>query len=409
MNNNTQKSRSLLCLLCLLPLSAVVKADENDAFGLITSASWQYVDNVLYLPDGQRSTAFGPDTPRGDHSYTASAGLTFQKRISRQELSASYVQNMVRYNAITDLDYDGYNAAAGWKWEIGNNLSGQLRYTSRRYLQGFGDFRTTNPAKNLVNAESYRFDANYRINPYWALFGGVSRDTFENGLTVRRASDYEIDRAEFGGRYTTRGGTAFELLVRDSDGDYPNRLPSLNVTNSYTQKDIEARVRWQPVGHSRLSASIGQSDRKHANVPARDYQDVYGRMSWDWQPTGHLQLTVSAERQIAALEDTFSSYFRTTTYTLAPSWQPTAKLRFDGRVQRVSRDGSGQTAFTELLPQLAQNARQEDITIVSIGATWSIQRNLSLSAELRRDERDSNSAFYQYKVNSASATVQYQF
>jgi uncharacterized protein (PEP-CTERM system associated) len=84
-------------------------------------------------------------------------------------------------------------------------------------------------------------------------------------------------------------------------------------------------------------------------------------------------------------------------------------LRFDGRVQRISRDGSGQTAFTELLPQLAQNARQEDITVYSLGATWSIQRNLSLSAELRRDERESNISFYQYKVNSASATVQYQF
>jgi hypothetical protein len=42
---------------------------------------------------------------------------------------------------------------------------------------------------------------------------------------IRRPNDSDIDRLEAGFRYTTRGGTSFELLGRNSDGDYPRRLP----------------------------------------------------------------------------------------------------------------------------------------------------------------------------------------
>lgn len=416
MNNNISKCLPFALLLLTLPRADSAWADEDDAFSLVTSASWQYQDNVLYLPDGQRPTFFGAGAPRGDHNYTASVGLNFDKRIGRQQLSANATRSMIRYDSLDVLDYDGHNGFASWKWQVGNDLSGQLRYTSRRYLQGFGDFRTTTPAKNLVDAETLRFDAAYIVDAYWTLFGALSQDSYRNQLRVRQGSDADIDRAEAGVRYTTRGGTAFELLGRDTQGDYPKRLPGLNQTNSYSQKDLEARVRWQPVGHSRLSAAIGQSNRKHEEVPERDYEDVYGRVSWEWQPTGKLGVNFLAERQISALDDLLSSYFRTTTYSIAPIWQPTGKLRVDGRMQWVSRDGNGETFFTQLPPAVqaalgisGATARQEDITTYSLGATWAIQRNLTANAELRHDSRDSNVQFYQYRVRSVSMSLQYLF
>ncbi len=418
MNNNISVRLSLLCAVMAAMFAGAARADEDDAFSLVTAASWQYLDNVLYLPDGQKPTFFGPGAPRGDASYNASVGLNFDKRIGRQLLSANYTHTMARYDSLSVLDNDGHNAFASWKWQVGNDLSGQLRYTKRRYMQGFGDFRTTSPAKNLVDLDTLRFDAAYVINPYWTLFGSASQDSTRNNLRVRQGSDVDVERAEAGVRYTTRGGTAFEILGRASDGDYPNRLPGLNLnqTNSYSQKDIEARVRWQPVGHSRLSAAVGQSDRKHANVPERDYQDVYGRVGWEWQPTGHLAVNFLAERQISALDDLVSSYFRTTTYSISPIWQATGKLRFDGRLQWVSRDATGDTFYTQLSPALqallgisSAVPRQEDISTYSLGATWTIQRNFSANAELRQDERDSNVQFYQYKVRSVSMSLQYLF
>ena len=314
---------------------------------------------------------------------------------------------MVRYNNLDVLDYDGHNAFASWKWQAGNDFSGQLRYTSRRYLQGFGDFRTTTPAKNLVDLETLRFDAAYVVDAYWTVFGALSQDSVRNELRVRQGSDSDTDRIEAGLRYTTRGGTQFELLGRRSDGDYPQRLPILNQTNAYKQKDIEARVRWQPVGHSRLSGAIGQSKREHENVPQRDYDDVYGRVGWEWQPTGHTAVNFQAERQISALDDNFSSYFRTTTYSIAPVWQATGKIRVDGRAQWVARQGEGDTFCTAL--GFDGSPRQEDLTTYSVGATWAIERNLSANVEVRRDERESNNQFFQYRVRSVSATLQYVF
>jgi exopolysaccharide biosynthesis operon protein EpsL len=385
----------------------VASAGEGDVFSLVTSGSWQYQDNVFFLPDGSEPTSFGPGATRGDHNWSVSVGLTADKLIGRQRLTANASQSAIRYNNLTVLDYDGHNISAGWQMQFGNDFSGTLRYTNRRYLGGFGDFRTATLAQNLVDAESLRFDPSYKLDAYWTLFGAIGKDSRRNSAAIRQANNSDMDRIEAGVRYTTRGGTAFELLGRRTDGDYPQRLPTLNRTNAFTQKDIEARIRWQPFGHSRISGAIGQSRRQHDNVPQRDYEDVYGRVSWDWQPTGHTGVTFQAERQIAALDDNFSSYFRTTTYTIAPVWQATGKLRVNGRAQRVARDGEGDTFFTQL--GFNGETRQEDLKTYSLGATWAIERNLSANAELRRDERESNVQFYQYRVRSLSVSLQYIF
>lgn len=407
MNNNIPNTRRMLVTFFALMSPAVAQAGEGDVFSLVTSASWQYLDNVFYLPDNREPTIFGANTPRGDHSNTISVGVTADKLIGRQRLTASVSENRVRYNDLDILDYDGYNIAAGWQWQAGNDLSGNLRYSNRRYLAGFGDFRTTDLTKNLIDAETLRFDAAYKLDAFWALFGSLGRDTTRNSALIRRSNDADIDRLEAGVRHTTRGGTSFELLGRNTEGDYRRRLPVLNRTNSYSQKDIEVRVRWQPVGHSRIAGAIGQSRRKHDNVPQRDYDDVYGRISWDWQPTGHTGVTFQAQRQISALDDNTSSYFRTTTYSIAPVWQPTVKLRVDGRLQWVARDGEGDTFFTQL--GFVGTPREEDLTTYSLGATWAIERNLSANAEIRRDERDSNNQFYQYRARSMSMSLQYVF
>jgi exopolysaccharide biosynthesis operon protein EpsL len=407
MNNNIPKMRRMLATLLALLSPALANAGEGDVFSLVTSASWQYLDNVFYLPDNNEPTVFGPNTPRGDHSNTISVGVTADKLIGRQRLTANVSENRVRYNDLDILDYDGYNIAAGWQWLVGSDLSGNLRYSNRRYLSGFGDFRESTLVKNLLDAETLRFDAAYKLDAVWTVFGSVGRDTTRNGALIRRSNDSDIDRLEAGFRYTTRGGTSFELLGRNTEGDYPRRLPGLNVTNSYSQKDIEARVRWQPVGHSRIAGAIGQSRREHDNVPQRDYDDVYGRVSWEWQPTGHTGVTFEAQRQISALDDNASSYFRTTTYTIAPVWQPTGKLRVDGRMQWIGRDGEGDTFFTQL--GFVGTPREEDLTTYSVGATWLIERNLSANAEVRRDDRESNNQFYQYRVRSLSMSLQYVF
>jgi hypothetical protein len=181
------------------------------------------------------------------------------------------------------------------------------------------------------------------------------------------------------------------------------------VTNSYSQKDIEARVRWQPVGHSRIAGAIGQSRREHENVPQRDYDDVYGRVSWEWQPTGHTGVTFEAQRQISARWTTMRPATSGPPPTpLHPVWQPTGKLRVRrSRMQWVGRDGEGDTFFTQL--GFVGTPREEDLTTYSVGATWLIERNLSANAEVRRDERESNNQFYPVPRAQLSMSLQYVF
>jgi exopolysaccharide biosynthesis operon protein EpsL len=415
MNNNISTRLRIRWLLLGLLVPMVAHADEDDALNLVTSVNWQYLDNVFYLPDGAKPTAFGPKAPRADSSWIANVGLNFDKMVGRQKLTASATQSVVRYNKLGDLDYDGHNLAAGWQWVLGNDLTGKLSYTNRRYLAGFGDFRSTQLVQNLIDVNAARFDAAYKIDTYWTLFGSAGHETQRNSTKVREPNDLDLDRLEAGVRYTTRGGTTFELLGRNVDGNLPKRLPGLGASNSYTQQDVEARISWQPVGHSRLSAAIGQSSRDHDDRPDRDYDDVYGRLSWEWQPTGHTGVTFKAERQISPLDDFITSYFRTTTYSIAPVWQPTSKLRFDGLAKWVSRDAQGSTILSGLSPAtlalfgISATPRQEDLATYSLGATWSILRNLSANAEARYDERDSNVQFYQYRVRSVSMSLQYVF
>lgn len=134
MNNNISKCLTGV-LLCASVVPGAASADEDDVFSLTTSANWQYVDNVFYLPDGNEPTSFGPNTPRGDHSTTLSAGIVGEKRLGRQVLTANTTFNRTRYNDISLLDNDGYNLAAGWLWTVGSDLSGNLSYSKRRYMR----------------------------------------------------------------------------------------------------------------------------------------------------------------------------------------------------------------------------------------------------------------------------------
>lgn len=70
MNNNISKCWPAVLLLLTVVSTDSAQADEDDAFSLVTSASWQYQDNVLYLPDGRRPSFFGPDAPRGTITTT---------------------------------------------------------------------------------------------------------------------------------------------------------------------------------------------------------------------------------------------------------------------------------------------------------------------------------------------------
>jgi hypothetical protein len=99
-------------------------AGEGDVFSLVTSASWQYLDNVFYLPDNNEPTVFGPNTPRGDHSNTISVGVTADKLIGRQRLTANVstehgALQRSRYSGLRRLQHRCRMAMAGGQRPVG--------------------------------------------------------------------------------------------------------------------------------------------------------------------------------------------------------------------------------------------------------------------------------------------------
>lgn len=412
MNKIFRASAPSLLALCLpaLLFSGSSRADEDDAITLVTSYSYQYDSNVFRLRDGQKANLGGGSAQRSDFTRNFTYGLNFSKQISRQQVRFNASRTQARYNHFGLLDNDGHDILGQWLWQVGNDLSGQLRYTRQRYMLGFGDYRILE--QNLVDAEALRFEAAYKLTPEWVLFGATGHDEQKNSSFNRRGQDFKRDAVEGGIRYVTRAGASIELLARQAEGDYPNRLFTTgfsNISNSYSQFDVETRLRWQVSGHSRLTASVGQADRQHDKVPERDYQDVYGRFSWEWQPTGQAMLTVNAERGISAVDDLLASYFQTRTYSIVPTWQPTAKLKVDGRFEWRNRQQAGNTPLSSSPLAVLFPLREEDIRSFGVGATWNAWRNLSATANLRRDVRDSTDRNYEFKATSVSMTVQYLF
>lgn len=388
-------------LFCLGLVPGTAAAFPDDVFNLSVGGSVMRDDNLFRIADRTDPRLLVGRAERGDTLTSAFVSLAGHKRLARQELDLALTRSAIRYTTYSLFDNDADDLSAGWRGELGHNTRFGLRLARSTSLESFGD--TQRPEHNQVTRSDAAFNLESRFAPRWRAGFELGRNRTENGLESRRGGDRDSDTVQLWLRFMTRADNHVEARVRRQQLDYPNILPTVNAYNSARQTDVEVSALWRPTGASTLLATLGRRERRHQDLPARDFGANYGSLRHDWQLTGAWSLGTIVSREVGGYQDNVANYAETDSLSIRPRWLPTAKLSVNAsaEVRRRRYLGSFDPSFVP---------RAEDtVTAFAVTGAYLPLPNLSLSLTVRDESRSSDNALLRYDARSVSAAVQYTF
>ncbi len=378
------------------------RAQISDTIHPYVSAGYSYDDNLL-----RRDNSRNSDAAESDTYYTLVAGVGLERPIGRQVLTASARASKVTFDRNSELDYTGKDAAAEWKWELGNHLSGHLGATYSQSLASFADFGSTE--RNIRTDNKRYVDGNWRFHPSWQVHAGYTNERFGFDLLSQSYNNRTEKTAETGFDYIASSGSTFGLVARRLKGEYPtqgfNTVTGRAIDNGYTQDELKFNVNWAASGVTQVTFLGGWVERTHNTESQRDDSGVNGRLIVNWSPLGHTQFNGMVWREFGAAEGTRINSALSTGASVSAVWSPTAKLSYNGALKYERRAFEALSGVTGLTG-LTDNART-----ASAGVTYQAWRQVSLNLNGFATRRDGSAAAFtssfRAKGVSVNATVKF--
>lgn len=357
---------------------------------LVLGGSVMWDANLFRLPGSVSPLAAVGKPNRDDRISTTYVGLRIDKSLGQQRFQLDVTQTATRFNSFTFLDFDAFDYRGAWLWHLTPRLSGTLSFDHKQTLVPFTDFRGFQ--SNIANTDNRRFNLDGWLTGGWhLLLGAFNGETKYTQVFLPQTSS-RSNGAEAGLRYVAESGSSITATQRLSKGTTLNQpLDPVNlIDNGFSLQESELQSTWLVSGKSTLNGRLTWTERRHEHFTQRDFSGMAGSLDYTWTPSGKLRLAVSARRDIAAWWDVLSSYFVSDTLSFTPTWQASAKTALRMRVNCTQNDYRG--------PVIASPGplRGDTVCSTGLGADWTPQRYVTVSANLQRDRRSSNFAAFEF-------------
>jgi exopolysaccharide biosynthesis operon protein EpsL len=375
-----------------------------DALTFLVGAGIRHDDNIYRLNSDADVLALTGKSARSDQIRTVTAGIRLDEQYSQQHflVAAGVADN--RYQTYSNLNFVAKNYQAEWQWYLTSRFTGQVAADRAQNLADFRDYPGST-SRNVVTTENRRFVADWWATGGWHMVGGVveTRQDFSQQNTTTAASS-RLRSGEGGVRYATESGDSVTLLERRGNGEYPDRAVDTVtlIDNRFSQNETELSLGYRLSGKSVLTGRLARVERKHDNVPVRDYTGTTGLLDWRWDPTAVIGVNFAAGRDIVSYQDATTSYYTNDRLSIAPRWAMSAKTSLGLRYEQDRRNYQG--AVTPIVV-----AREDRVRIVGLTLVWAPTTTVSVTGSLQRESLTSNISVFEYTANIASLTVQATF
>ena len=386
------------CLLC----SSTAWADPDDTLSFVVGAGLMHDDNLFKAPSFAENT---------DEIRSTTLGLKLDKEYSLQHFKVDATMTDYRYRDNSFLDYTGKNLGAAWLWKVSPTLYGTLSTSYVETLNSFLDYRAVTPErlKNIRTIKTSRFDVEWEALGPLHLLSGVSHTDFENSQTFIQEDNYTAGSGEFGIKYVTSAQSSLALVQRKTQGDYEREpVPGSLRDSGYDQNETELRFIWNPTVKSNLFGRVAYLERNYDTFSERDYSGYVGSVDFNWGVTEKVNVLFSARRDLSVYQDpgntitSYSSYFKSTAFTVSPTWEITEKTRLILNLGREHRDYEG--TIINGIP-----LRDDTIDYRGVTLVWEPRESINVSLGYRNQSRDSNFSRYDFDGNIYSLTVRLNF
>jgi exopolysaccharide biosynthesis operon protein EpsL len=342
---------------------------------------------------------------RSDYVYRAGAGIRAEIPAGRQRFVLEARAQRHDYNRYDLLDHTSYGAGGTWRWEIGNQWSGEAGVARRHFLGSFEDIQA--PIKDMITEDRAFFNGGYLVTPRWRVRGGLEWLKWDHDDDLRSELDARIFSFTGGLDYVTPANNTVGGQVKVSEGEYPNQqaVAGALVVNDYREIEASMVMRWILTGKSTLDARAGYTRREHDEVPQRDFDGFTGRLNLDWFVAAKTLLNFAIWREIQSTEDASASYVLSEGWGIGPAWAPTVKLIFQGRFLHENREFKGDPG----LALVGGVPREDRFQGFSLTAGYTPVRNIHLSLGAEWGDRSSNVALrdFDYRMLTANARIRF--
>jgi exopolysaccharide biosynthesis operon protein EpsL len=384
---------------------AYPKEPDERPWRFFVSGSAIYDSNLFRLSDGVDTQALLGTGKRSDWVYRLGTGFKMDLPASRQRFIVDARVDDYNFDRFGFLDYVGYRGNAMWKWQAGNDWSGDVGYLQRRYLAALSVIQL--PIQDLITQRVAYGSANYLLTPRWRMRGAADWTQYEHSNALRSVLDADITSVTVGADYLTPSNNSVGGQFKYTHGDYTNReiVATSIVDNNYDQYEASAVLHWILTGISTIDARLGYTVRNHEQLSQRDFDGVTGRLAWDWTPAAKTLITLAAWREIQPYEDVFANYVLSQGVSLTPRWSPTVKLVFEARLLYENRQFQGNPGFIlGVTPE-----REDDFRAASVSAGYTPVRNLYLGISAETGKRTSNIDLRDFDYNLYWLSAKFAF
>ena len=344
-------------------------------------------------------------TQKSDTLLRYGAGLRVDVPQSRQRFILDLQVENRDYNTFNVLDHTEYRGLGQWRWQAGNQWSGDVGYSKRRFLGAPESIQAA--IKDMVTEDRFFANAGYLITPSYRVRGGAEYLKWDHDEPTRVGLDARIWSYVAGLDYLTAAGNSIGGQVRYSEGDYPNRqaiAPGTLVVNDYQETETSLVVHWILTGKSTLDLRAGYTKREHDQVAQRDFDGFTGRASADWFVGAKTLLNFALWREVRSTEDVSASYIVSEGWSIGPAWAPTVKTILQLRYLDEEQDYRGDPSLALGAPQ-----REDHFRGIFGSAGYQPIRNFYVAVTAQYGGRDSNIVGRGYNYTAYGINARYRF
>lgn len=268
-------------------------------------------------------------------------------------LNKPYAQQRVRLDASVEhnsyrdhdaLDFNAVNASFAWEWTLTPSLTGILSADRKQVPTSFTDYRVFS-SRNLRTNNNRLLILDYAFGGGWHVLASAGKQSsVSEDAAVPVEDEFRSTLRQVGLQYRFPSTSAIVLLVRRTDGDYPNlegATPDL-LNAPFHEQAGEVQATWKISEKTTITARMAHVDREHDEMPQRNFAGNTGRADLNWQITGKTSLTAGLGRDFTTWQTAYSNYIVTDSIYLAPVWQPTAKTALTLKLEDARRDFLGE-------------------------------------------------------------------
>jgi hypothetical protein len=341
------------------------------------------------------STAANPSqygtSSKSDQISSTSVRLGYQNTFGTQALNLNGEIGLVRYANFSALNRTTDSFSLRWNADWAPWFYTQLDGGTSKTAAVLANQLGLDPNSSRLQSAGVTFG--YRFTPAWSTFVRMDEVKRDNTSPSLLAGNLRASGKEVGVRYQPQSGIEGSLLYRKADTSFPNfqtqSLSGANLgagfDNSFSQQQFLGRISYQPTAISSFSGEIGVSSSEYKQLSQRNGSGVVAKVQYGYSISDAWTLNARIGRDLSSTTTVFASNVVDNTVGIGLLWKPTARVGVRTSVDYAKRSFQSDPGTVLGLSGI----RRDTIQSISLGASYELLRNLSLSTDYRHFARSS--------------------